>query len=106
MNSVAMSKQRTAFNDEIRFKIMEWTRQNLMGDSDSGSSHQSCSIKKGVLRNFAKFTGKHLWQSLFFNKVAGAACNFIKKETNLPKNFLFISMMASEQWWKMLFISS
>ena len=27
--------------------------------------------KKGVLRNFAKFTGKHLCQSLFFNKVAG-----------------------------------
>ena len=35
---------------------------------------------KGVLRNFAKFTGKHLCQSIFFNKVAGA-CNFIKKET-------------------------
>ena len=32
--------------------------------------------KKGVLRNFTKFTGKHLCQSLFFNK----ACNFIKKE--------------------------
>ena len=27
--------------------------------------------KKGVLKNFAKFTGKHLCQSLFFNKVAG-----------------------------------
>ena len=27
--------------------------------------------KKGVLRNFTKFTGKRLWQSLFFNKVAG-----------------------------------
>ena len=27
--------------------------------------------KKGVLRNFAKFTGKHLCQRLFFNKVAG-----------------------------------
>ena len=27
--------------------------------------------KKGVLRNFTKFTGKHLFQSLFFNKVAG-----------------------------------
>ena len=26
---------------------------------------------KGVLRNFVKFTGKHLCQSLFFNKVAG-----------------------------------
>ena len=27
--------------------------------------------KKGVPRNFAKFTGKHLCQSPFFNKVAG-----------------------------------
>ena len=35
------------------------------------SSHWRCSVKKGVLRNFAKFTGKHLCQSLFFNKVAG-----------------------------------
>ena len=26
---------------------------------------------KGVLKNFAKCTGKHLCQSLFFNKVAG-----------------------------------
>ena len=30
------------------------------------SSHQRYSIK---LKNFAKFTGKHLYQSLFFNKV-------------------------------------
>ena len=30
-----------------------------------------CSLRKGILRNFAKFTGKHLCQSLFFNKVAG-----------------------------------
>ena len=35
--------------------------------------------KKGVLRNFAKFTGKHLCQSLCFNRPQ--ACNFIKKET-------------------------
>ena len=35
------------------------------------SSHRSCSVAKGVLGNFAKFTGKHLCQSLFFNKVAG-----------------------------------
>ena len=27
-------------------------------------------MKIGVLRNFAKFTGKHVYQSLFFNKVA------------------------------------
>ena len=36
----------------------------------SRSSHQRCSVRIGVLRNFAKFTGKHLCQSLFFNKVA------------------------------------
>ena len=29
-----------------------------------------CSAKKGVLRNFVKFSGKQLYQSLFFNKVA------------------------------------
>ena len=27
--------------------------------------------RKGVLRNFAKFAGKHLCQSLLFKKVAG-----------------------------------
>ena len=43
------------------------------------SSHRRCSVKRGILRNFAKFTGKHLCQSLFFNKVA--ACNFTQKET-------------------------
>ena len=35
------------------------------------SSHQRCYIRKGVLENFAKFTGKHLCQSLFLNKIEG-----------------------------------
>ena len=35
------------------------------------SSRPDVLCKKGVLKNFAKFTGKHLCQSLFFNKVAG-----------------------------------
>ena len=34
------------------------------------SSHQGCSVKRRVLRNFAKFTGKHPCQTLFLNKVA------------------------------------
>ena len=43
---------------------------------------QRCSVKKGALRNFAKFTVKHCEsqsqhcdrsQSLFFNRVAGSA---------------------------------
>ena len=40
------------------------------------SSHQSCYMEIGVLRNFAKFIGKHLCQGLFFNKVAGGGLQF------------------------------
>ena len=36
---------------------------------------------KGVLRNFIKFTGKHLCQSLILIKLQAEAYNFIKKET-------------------------
>ena len=36
-----------------------------------GSSLPEVFCRKGVLRNFAKFTGKHQCQSLFFNKVEG-----------------------------------
>ena len=44
------------------------------------SSHQRCSMKKGVLRNFTKFTGKHLCQTLFFSKVAGfRPATFLKR---------------------------
>ena len=41
---------------------------NLTGNR---SSHWEVFSVKGVPRNFVKFTGKHLCQSLFFNKVAG-----------------------------------
>ena len=48
------------------------------------SSRPELLCKKSVLRNFAKFTGKHLCQRLFFDKGAGLrpnACNFIKKQS-------------------------
>ena len=39
-------------------------------------------LRKGVLRNFAEFTGKHLHQSLPFNKVAGLSLQlYLKGET-------------------------
>ena len=44
------------------------------------SRQRRYSVKKGVLKNFANFTEKHLCHSLFFNKFAGfQAWNFIKK---------------------------
>ena len=46
------------------------------------SQKQSSEVlyKKSVLKNFAKFTGKHLCQSLFSNKVTG-----LRTETLLKK---------------------
>ena len=35
------------------------------------SSRPEMFYKKGVFRNFAKFTGKHLCQTFFFNKLGG-----------------------------------
>ena len=58
-----------------------------------GSSRPEVFCKKGVLRNLTKFTGKHLCQRLFFNKVEGLlknrlwrrcfAVNFVKFLRNL-----------------------
>ena len=51
--------------------------------------------KKGVLRNFAKFTGKHLCQSLFLIKSQAWAYNFIKSEA-LAQVFSFESCKISK----------
>ena len=41
--------------------------------------------KKGVLRNFAKVTGKCLCQSLFFNKIAGLRPAILSKKGTLAQ---------------------
>ena len=43
---------------------------------NAASSHPEVFCKKGILRNFAKFTEKCLCQSLNFNKVAGQITSF------------------------------
>ena len=43
--------------------------------------------KKGVLRNFAKFTGKHLCQRPFFNKVAGMSPATLLKKSRWHRCF-------------------
>ena len=58
-----LRKDETKINKNI---LIECILKDLM----DRSSHSKCSVTKGVLGNFAKFTGKHLCQSLFFNKVA------------------------------------
>ena len=53
-----------------------------------------CYVKKGVLKNFAKFTGKQLCWSLSFNKVAGLqAATLLKtrlQHRSFPVNFVKI----------------
>ena len=64
------------------------------------SSHQRCSVKKGVLRNFAKFTGKHLCQSLFSNNVAGGTFEIQKQNHPLEK----CSAVLTNVFLKILFL--
>ena len=72
-----------AFNDPLQnavkhISIKQYTPLLAMTIFRSSRPYVFC--KKGVLS--AKFTGKHLCQSPFFNKVEDLqACNFIKKET-------------------------
>ena len=64
--------------------------RNGMAPSINRSSHRRYSIRKGVLRNFGKFTGKHLCQSLFVNKVVGRPATLLKKRLwhrCFPMNF-------------------
>ena len=55
------------------------------------SGHLRCSIKKGVPKNFAKFTRKHLCLSLFLKKVTGVrTATLLKKSLRhrfFPVNF-------------------
>ena len=46
-----------------------------------------CSVRKGVLRNFAKFTRKHLWQSLFLIKLQAWGLQLYVKKGTLAQVF-------------------
>ena len=78
-NGWRLSKRKTAFTFAAllciwatNFKSTLTFTCNLgLNLSFHRSSQRRCSVRKGALRNFAKFTGKHLWQSPFFNEVAG-----------------------------------
>ena len=47
-------------------------------------------LKKGVLKNFAKFTGKSLCRKIFLNKVAGSPQVFSCEFCEIFKNSYFV----------------
>ena len=69
------------------------------------SSRSEVFCKKGVVRNFEKFIGKHLCQSLLFNKVAGLRLcnrcfplnfsNFRRTPWKIPIYIIHVEMQAS-----------
>ena len=91
------------------FKLFDWTANVVIVISDRSLRYENnfrsirpkAFYKKGVLRNFAKFTGKHLCQSLFFNKVADLeACDFIKKETLAQFSCEFYEILKNTIFYK------
>ena len=68
---------KTLVKDKTPVKLQAW---HFI--SKTKSSHRRCSLKKGVHKKFAKFTGKHLCWSLFSHKVTG------QKSATLFKNKL------------------
>ena len=70
------------------------------------SSRQEVFCEEGILRNFTTFTGKHLCQSLFLNKVAGLRpATLLKKRLwhrCFPVNFvkfLRTPFLIEHLWW-------
>ena len=60
--------------------LLKKTEQHDQQILRNRSSRPDVFCKKGVLRNFAKFTGQHLCQSLYFNKVAGLRAATLLKQ--------------------------
>ena len=99
LSTVVKQQKIIEFNAVIIHFQFQCARMTLNNISTSGSlsslllvSYQKqppevfCK-KKGVLRNFAEFTGKHLCQRLFFNKVAGVGLQLYFWHRCFPVNF-------------------
>ena len=75
------------------------------------SSNMSCSVRKGVPRNLEKFTGKHLCQSLFFNKFGELKPAILLKKRLWHRcfpvsfdKFLRTPFFLEHLWWLLLSI--
>ena len=71
-----MLRPKTKVKTKVKIKTLEWYQWYSSAAFTVRGSHQRCSVRKYVLRDVAKFTGKHLCQSLFFDKDAVEACEF------------------------------
>ena len=91
------------------FIILAFLANWNYGKFDIFRKYSEVFCKKSVLRNFAKFTGKHLRQSLFFDKVAGLRpVTLLKKRlwhSCFPVNFakfLRTPFFIEHLWYRLL----
>ena len=70
----------------------------IFGKLSRSSHRRRYFVRKGVLRNFAKFAGKHLCQSLFFIKKETLTQVFSCEFCEVSKNTCFIEHL----WWLLL----
>ena len=60
------------------------------------NEYRRCSVKKGVLRNYTKFTGKHLCYT-FFNKVAGLVSTFDQRQLSSLEKYPLGAILILKQ---------
>ena len=99
----------TPISFPIAFELALVSLATRMEKNHYRSSRPEVFCKNNVLRNFAKFTGKYLCQSLFFIKVTGLrAATLFKKilcHRCFPENFvkfLKTPFFIVNLWWLLL----
>ena len=82
-------RRNSFFTEHHWWLLLEYIPSEIHNTRRNSGPEKFC--EKGVLKNFAKFTTKHLCQSLFFNKVAGLRPATLLKTTPwhrcFPVNF-------------------
>ena len=73
--------------------------EHLLTTQSLQSSRPELFCKKGVLRNFAKFTGKHLPQACEFIKKESLAQVFFCEICEIYKNTFFYRTPPVAAWW-------
>ena len=119
-----------SLNEAIVLAVPLWVLRNFMKYLHSQFSNSKCRgrtsqslnaikhrrsrpelfCKNGVLRNFAKFTGKHLCQSFFFNKTAGLRPATLLKKRLWHRCFsvavvFFVNFGSGGYFWKQSLLS-
>ena len=104
--------------EEWSYKTVSKYAEAAVPRCSSEAIIKRCSVKKSVLRDFAKFTRKHLCQSLFINKVAGQGWQLhLKRDpgTDVSCEFCKISkntfsdrtpFQTDHLWWLLLVLQN